>query len=463
MWIVGFLFAAIIATGFVALGAYMVYHVSRESEREDNLRRLWTWIGKGFVLPMILWGLMNIGLAWWLQPFMPSVQAAQASVGGFWFGDFLRVMAGGIIIVSTYWLAVTLGWTMFQISRGLEKEVWSNFRALCLTSLAGMALPSGFLIFVGGWHMLGLALSSVMLPILGYSPSVLNRVKRKPMYSAAIARMKFGKYAQAEKEIIRQLENAENDFDGWMMLAELYANQFNDLNEAEQMIVEICDQPKVTPSQLSIALHKLADWHLKIGSDPDAARRALQVITLRLPGSHLARMAELRSRQIPNTVEELREQGVARPVPMPGLSDNLGEATGTETVGDTKQAAKTANQLIERLTRDPNDVFTRERLARIMVEQLGKVDGGIEQIELLLGMADQPDVKRADWLGLIAAWYLKFKQNELMARGYMERLIREYPGYPQALAAQRRINLMTAEKRQAELRSARPTIRIEPD
>jgi hypothetical protein len=45
----------------------------------------------------------------------------------------------------------------------------------------------------------------------------------------------------------------------------------------------------------------------------------------------------------------------------------------------------------------------------------------------------------------------------------MERLIREYPGYPQALAAQRRINLMTAEKRQAELRSARPTIKIEPD
>src|SRR5436853_4352969 len=97
-------------------------------------------------------------------------------------------------------------------------------------------------------------------PMAGYAAAVLHRRQTPPMYARAIARIKFGKYTEAEWEIIRELEKAENDFEGWMMLAELYANQFTDLAEAERTILEICDQPKLSPSQLSVALHKLADW-----------------------------------------------------------------------------------------------------------------------------------------------------------------------------------------------------------
>src|SRR5258708_20345946 len=107
-----------------------------------------------------------------------------------------------------------------------------------------------------------------------------------PMYSRAIARIKFGKYSEAEIEIIHQLEKAEDDFDGWMMLAELYARNFNDLPEAEKTVLEVCDHRKTTPTQLSIALHRLADWHLNLAGDPETAHRALQVICDRLPGTH---------------------------------------------------------------------------------------------------------------------------------------------------------------------------------
>src|SRR5205823_4090341 len=120
----------------------------------------------------------------------------------------------------------------------------------------------------------------------------------------AIAKMKFGKYTEAEWEIIRELEKSEDDFEGWMMMAELYANHFHDLAEAEQTILEICDQPRTTLPQLSIALHRLADWHLKLACDPDAARRALQMICDRARGTHLARMAQLRLQQLPATAEE---------------------------------------------------------------------------------------------------------------------------------------------------------------
>src|SRR5262249_26080226 len=156
-----------------------------------------------------------------------------------------------------------------------------------------------------------------------------------------------GKYSEAEWEIIRELEKCEDDFEGWLMLAELYANNYRDIHEAERTIMEICDQPTLTPSQLSIALHRLADWQLKIGSDPDAARRSLQIVVDRLRGSHLARMAQLRMNQLPQSKEELREQEQARPIPLPALGDKL-EAAGMseEPKMERHQAAAQANACV---------------------------------------------------------------------------------------------------------------------
>jgi hypothetical protein len=300
MWRLLSIFAPFSALIFIALAVGMVWRLTREAERLETMRRLWPWLVKGLVVPFALWMVMNLGLSWHLQPFMPQVQAAQNS-GSSWFPVFLHVTFAGLFAISSYWAAITLGWTLFTTGTELEGDNRSNFRALCLTSLAGMALPALGLIWLGGWMTLGVAAGAVLLPIAGYAPAVLQRVKLPPMYSRAIAKIKFGKYTEAEWEIIRQLEHAENDFNGWLMLAELQANQFKDLAEAEQIILEMCNQPSVTPSQVSIALHKLADWHLNLGGDPEAARRALEVIAHRLPGTHLAHMARARSTQLPRT------------------------------------------------------------------------------------------------------------------------------------------------------------------
>src|SRR5205823_4110491 len=118
----------------------------------------------------------------------------------------------------------------------------------------------------------------LIAPIAGYAPAILGRKKMTPMYARAIAKTKFGKYREAEMDVISELEKCEDDFEGWIMLAELYAMRFNDLPEAEQTILEICDQPKTTASQIAVALNRLADWQLKIAMDPEAARRALLTI-----------------------------------------------------------------------------------------------------------------------------------------------------------------------------------------
>ena len=48
-------------------------------------------------------------------------------------------------------------------------------------------------------------------------------------------------------------------------------------------------------------------------------------------------------------------------------------------------------------------------IARILAEHLGKAEQGIEQLTLLLNLPEQPDAKRAEWLGLVAAWMYKRK------------------------------------------------------
>jgi TolA-binding protein len=275
-------------------------------------------------------------------------------------------------------------------------------------------------------------------PIAGYSREFLQPRKLPPMYSRAVARMKFGKYSEAEWEIIKELENWEDDFDGWMMLAELYANHFNNLVEAEQTVLDLCAQPATAAPQVAVALHRLADWHLKLAQNPDAARRTLLLICERFPGTHLAHMAQLRIDQLPASAAELREQKSARPIPLPALGDQMDEPVSDEPI-NRAQAAKDANALVEQLQQNPNNITAREKLARVLTERLEKPQLGIEQLELLLGISDRSDAERAAWLGLMAAWYLKYLHDKENGRKTLERLTTEYPNTIQAFAARRRL------------------------
>ena len=435
------------SAAFVGAGWIMTVRLAPEAAQWQRLRWLLYWSLKGLLLPLALWAVMNIGLSWNLQPFMPQIQAAQNSGKG-WSATFFRVLLAGWFIISSCWAAGTLGWALAEAAAGIEGEARSTFNALCWTCLIGMGLPALALVWFGGWPTFGLAAIAILAPIAGYAPPILHTKKRPPVYARAVARMKFGKYTEAEWEIIRELEKCEDDFEGWMMLAELYATHFHDVAEAEKIVLEACSQPGTGPSQLSMALHRLADWHLKLGSDPETARWALQIICDRLKGTHLAHMAQLRINQMPRTTQELREQQEAKPIRLPALGDSLDEGPPDPASKlERHKAAKLANECVEKLKRDPNNAAAREKLARLFAEQLDRADLGIEQITLLLEMPDQPEARRAEWWGLIAAWHLKYRQDVDAARPVLERLVNEFPQTPQALAAERRIRLIDTEQR----------------
>jgi hypothetical protein len=160
-------------------------------------------------------------------------------------------------------------------------------------------------------------------------------------------------------------------------------------------------------------------------------------------------MAQLRMNQLPLNAKELREQQEVKPIPLPALGDSLDEdAPGPGSKLERHKAAHLANECVEKLKRDPNNIAAREKLARLFAEQLDRADLGIEQITLLLEMPDQPEPRRAEWWGLVAAWQLKYRQDVDAARKVLERLVHEFPQTPQALAAERRIRLIDAEQRQ---------------
>lgn len=430
---------------FTAIPWVLAFRLIPEARRGRLFRWLLDWSIKGLVVPVTLWTVINIGFSWDLPPFMPEVQAAKAG-GGSWVPELLSVAATGLFITASYWSTLTLGWLLTSAARGSDDASRKEFKSLCLTCLLGLSIPVGLIVVLGGLSTLGFAGTLFLAPMAAYSRNILQPRKMPPMYARAIARIKFGKYTEAEWEIIRELENWEDDFEGWMMLAELYATHFNDLGEAERTVLELCNQPKLSPSHLSVALHRLADWHLKLARDPDAARRALQLICERLNGTHLARMATLRIDQLPCSTAELRDALTARVIPLPALGDQL-DAPATPPPLDRHQATKLANSCVDKLKENPNNVQARETLARTLAEQLDQAVVGIEQITLLLNMPDRSDSERAEWLGLIAAWHIKYCQDPVAGRKYLERLVQEFPNSPQSFSARRRLDLLDRELR----------------
>jgi len=196
-----------------------------------------------------------------------------------------------------------------------------------------------------------------------------------------------------------------------------------------------------------VALHRLSEWHLTLADNPEAARRALQMACDRLPNTHLAHMAQLRMKQLPETVEELRQQRSNKPIPLAGEPevDAVTIAAGSES--DKEQAVLMANACVEELTLDPNNVPAREKLARLLTERLNKVDQGLEQMTLLLNLPDQPDEKHAEWLSLMGQWEINYQRNLDKGRKILERVIREFPQSQEAATARRRLQTSDVEYR----------------
>jgi uncharacterized protein (DUF1499 family) len=283
-----------------------------------------------------------------------------------------------------------------------------------------------------------------LLPTTYLALAFLAKDKPQLDYSTAFLKLNYGRNDQAELEIVEQLEKCEDDYEGWMLLAEVYATRYGDLAVADKTIFDLCAQPNLASAQIAQAFHKLADWYLKYGNDPVSARRVLGEVTKRFPRGDLAKLAQERIDLLPDSKEKWVER--TRP---PAFAEGPEPPVILEYNPQMKaaEAFELGQRLIARLKREPDHIEDRETLARIMAEHCEQAEDGIDQLETLLSKPNASAKQRVTWLRLMASWEMKYRQNRVAARKCLERIIQEYPQTPQASSARNRLELMEAEEK----------------
>jgi hypothetical protein len=424
-------------------GAWCAHQHWLRLDKEESVwrRSFWSWALRGCAFPALVWTVTNFGFGDRFPPLVPSLAEAQAANQP-WVGRWVGVaFAGGIIILS-YWAGVSYLWIL-SVMYGQAKNkaefafniaVFGLFSGACgLAVLYAWGVPYG-----------GAALVVALLPIVYFTLDLAEQPEPRPVYDRAQGQIKFGKYEAAEWELIAQLEKREDDFEGWMMLAELYARQHRDIEGAARVVLDVCQHPKTQSAEISLACHKLADWQMEIAENPDGARAALQLLCRKLPGTHFATMAGQRMNQLPRNAAELEERKQPKRIRLPALA----EEDNPQTRRNRDVAQKDASDLVARLNDDPDDMGAREKLAGVLAVDLGKAEAGIEQLRLLMGMPDAVDQQKARWLAQIAAWEMTLRRDEGSHARVLQEIIQRFPQSAEAFAAQRRLFLLGQDRAQ---------------
>ena len=268
-----------------------------------------------------------------------------------------------------------------------------------------------------------------------------------PLYSMAEAKRKRGFYDEAVREIRKQLDQFPNDVTGQMLLADIQAENLNDLPGAQLTIERFCLQPGNSPKNVADALCRLADWHLKLSHDVAAARQALEKIAELLPESEESLMAAQRIAHLSGTAAAL----VARERPTLHLEAgkvNLGllkgQAAQTGPVDDP--AARTV-ACVAHLEQHPLDSAAREELALLYANHHQRLDLATDQLEQLIQQPHQPARQVVHWLHTLADLQVKHTGDYDLARQTLERVIDLYPDGAAAGIARTRIAHLKLELR----------------
>src|SRR6266702_1877462 len=328
-----FIWLLFLSVAFVAAAWTTTDQLAPEGRGRRVFRWLLLWYSKGLVVPLTLWTVMNLGVSWSLQPFMPQVQAAQNS-GGNWIPAFLRVLAAGLFIVSSYWTALTMGWTLVQAGRGLEAEPRSEFKALCWTCFIVMLAPAVIIVLLGGLRAGGLAAIAILLPIAGYAPAILRRKRLPPMirdrfkgtHLAHMAQLRIQQLPDTAEELrqqrkdhpiplpalgdtldegpgsaesalardeavemanacVEKLKRDPNHVPSREKLARLFAERLNQPDLGLEQITLLLNMPDQPEAKRAEWLSLTAAWHLKYRQDFGAGRKILERLLHEFPES----------------------------------------------------------------------------------------------------------------------------------------------------------------------------------
>jgi len=368
----------------------------------------------------------------------------------------------GSILFAVF--AAALVWFIARTVRGAEDPARMAFKwiltiplsLLCLFSFKWFG-PYGLFVIV----VSGVVLSILWTPHLGAAfieplTGILDggnqQIEPRPAYSVAQSRQKQGRYTEAIMEIRKQLARFPTDFEGQMLLAQIQAENLQDLAGAELTIHRICEQTGHAPKNIAFALYALADWHLKIGQDAEAAQRALQAVVDAFPNSELSlgaaqRIAHLGGMDMLLAPHERRKYQVTEGPQDLGLR-RAREAHGPAEPDPGQQAA----EWVKHLEEHPQDTEAREKLALIYFDHYGRLDLATDQLEQMIQQPNQPAKLVVRWLNLLADLQIRAGADYTTIHETLQRIVDRDPNLAAAEMARHRQALLKLELKANEKR-----------
>jgi len=269
-------------------------------------------------------------------------------------------------------------------------------------------------------------------------------------YSIAQAKRKRGQYNEAMAEIRKQLQKFPTDYTGQLMMAEIQAENLNDMPGAELTIQRFCNQPGHAPRNIAFALNTLADWHLKYSLDVDAARQDLQKVVDRLPDSEFALLAQQRIGHLAHPEHLLAAHNRPR-VHLPQGVQNIGllqsSAHLTPAGGDP---AMQAQQYVTHLAQHPQDTEAREKLAVLYADHFQRLDLAADQLQQLIDQPNQPAKQVVHWLNLLADLQIRHGVGYDAVAQTLNHIVERYPNQAAADIARNRLDLLKLELKAKE-------------
>lgn len=285
-------------------------------------------------------------------------------------------------------------------------------------------------------------------PITGALTGGDEEIEARPYYSKARGLSKRGQYMEALEEIELQLSRFPDDFEGLMLQAEIQAEKLHDLSAAMETLAMIENSSDRDPGERAQAMFQQAELLMKQPGSVAAACVLLQQIIEERPGTPAARVAQQRLAHMPSIPPEsgVKPLVVVEHTVKIGLTADFGAG-----MLKAKDPAAQADELRSQLDWHPEDWDARERLALLYSAELNDPTAAREQLEVLLGQANVPDRKVAEWLNKLADIEIAMG-DPLAARMALDRLMSRLPATSHAEHA-----LLRRDKLGIEIRGQRPT------
>jgi TolA-binding protein len=268
----------------------------------------------------------------------------------------------------------------------------------------------------------------------------------KPYYSIALAKRKTNRPLEAIVAIREQLAKFPTDFEGIMLLANIQAEDMNDLPGAEITLNNFCNSPNAPDRQVVAALTQLADWHLKKSVDVDAARAALEKIVARFPDTEISLRAEQRLAHLGETEKILLAQHDRQAMAVPEGVKNIGFLDSTEFLRPKEiEPGKLAAVYVKHLEQHPHDTEVRETLAVIYARDFQRLDLATMELAQLINEPKHKPKQVAHWLNLLANFQVELGADVATVSATLEQIVARFPDSPLAEIAQRRLGRINLE------------------